>query len=133
MSCRLVLDASAALRIVLGEADAAALLELVGAAAVVTTPDLFCSEVANALWKYVRAGEIRIDDATDRYDQALKLVDEIVPSAELGTEALAAAARFEHPVYDMMYAVLARRHAAALLTRDRKLRRAAQELRVETA
>jgi predicted nucleic acid-binding protein len=87
--------------------------------AIVTTPDLFCSEVANALWKYVRAGELDLDLALTRLEQCLGLVDDLIPERMLAPEALVAAARHQHPVYDMMYAVLARRSGATVITTDR--------------
>jgi len=130
MSARIVLDASAALRIVLGLDDADVLLDVVERAAVVSAPDLYASEVANALWKYVVAGELDAQEAVSRYDSALRLIDDLVAGAELGAEALIAAAGSRHPVYDLMYVVLARRHGSTILTRDRKLRRAAEQLQV---
>jgi len=48
---RLVLDASAAVRMVMHAKGADGLLESVSAATVVTAPSLYTSEVANALWK----------------------------------------------------------------------------------
>ncbi len=44
-----------------------------------------------------------------------------IPDGELVTEALAAACRHGQPVYDVLYAVLARRHACSVLTRDGRL------------
>ena len=130
MSARIVLDASAALRIVLGLDEAEVLLDLVEHAAVVSAPDLYASEVANALWKYVVAGELDAQEAVSRYDSALRLIDDFVTAAELGAESLIAASGSRHPVYAMMYVVLARRHGSTILTRDRKLRRAADRLQV---
>ncbi len=130
MSDRLVLDASAALRIVMGLEDSDALLEHVESASVVSAPDLYACEVANALWKYVIAGEMEAREAVGRFDSALHLIDDLVPGAELGAEALMAAAGSKHPVYDMMYVVLARRHGSTLVTRDRRLRQAAERLQV---
>jgi predicted nucleic acid-binding protein len=40
---------------------------------------------------------------------------------ELVTEAIAEACRRNHPVHDLLYAVLARRHGAAVLTLDARL------------
>ena len=49
------------------------------------------------------------------------LVSEFCEDDELVVEALSEAVRLNHPVYDLMYLVLARRHAATLFTLDRKL------------
>jgi predicted nucleic acid-binding protein len=46
---------------------------------------------------------------------------------------LIAAVRFDHPVYDALYAVLARRRGAAVLTLDRRLRSLLEKMRVDAA
>jgi predicted nucleic acid-binding protein len=46
------------------------------------------------------------------------------------TEALASACRTGHPVHDQIYVILARRHAARLLIRDRRLAELAGQLGV---
>ncbi len=53
---RLVPDASAAVRLVMRAEAADKLLKPVSAATLVIAPGLYASEVANALWKYVKAG-----------------------------------------------------------------------------
>ena len=118
---RLVLDASAAVRVVMRAEDASEILAVLAGAAVVTAPSLFASEVANALWKYTRAGTLSVETALKRYEEAIGLVGELTPDGELATESLAEAARHGHPVYDLLYAILARRHGCAVLTRDVRL------------
>lgn len=118
---RLVLDASAAVHIVLGGGQAPALLRALDDAGTVTAPGLFVAEVANALWKYHRAGHFALDETLDRYQEAAGLVDELTPDRELIDEALAEAGRRGHPVYDLLYAVLARRLGGAVLTLDQRL------------
>lgn len=118
---RLVLDASGALRIVLRQEGSAELARRLGEAHLVLAPDLYVSEVANGLWKYVTSGQLEIDEAQARLEEALQLVDVFVAGAELATEALAAAVTHRHPVYDLLYAVLARRHGCGVLTADRRL------------
>lgn len=118
---RLVLDASAAVRVVMRAEDASEILATLAAAAVVTAPSLFASEVANALWKYTRAGALSVETALRRYEEAIGLVGELTPDGELATEALAEAARHGHPVYDLLYAILARRHGCSVLTQDERL------------
>ncbi len=118
---RLVLDASAALRLVMRMDDAAGLAAALERASLVLSPTLFQTETANALWKYVRAGHLTLDSALERHAEAVALVDFLIPDAELTTESLAAACQYGHPVYDLVYAVAARRNACALMTRDRRL------------
>jgi predicted nucleic acid-binding protein len=116
---RAVLDASAAVHLVLNGEHAAALAEHLEKMSVVTAPDLFCPEVMNALWKYVRVGQLTLDLAITRFEQCMGLADDLIPGRTLAPEALAAAARHQRSVYDMMYAVLARRSGAAVITMDR--------------
>lgn len=118
----LVLDASAAIGAVRLTSSAAGVLRLCGEASTIVAPGLFASEVANGLWKYVSNGSLQRDEAVDALAEALGLVDELVPDRDLVEEALVAAARYRHPVYDLLYAVLARRHGAAVVTLDGRLR-----------
>lgn len=53
--------------------------------------------------------------------------------AEFGTEALTEGMRLQHPAYDLIYAILARRTGSALLTCDRRLANLAQELGIPLA
>jgi predicted nucleic acid-binding protein len=118
---RLVLDASAAVRVVLGGEGAQAFAKELATCALVVAPTLFQSEVANTMWKYVQAGQLDAASATSRLQDALDLVDEFAPDADYLPEALLAATRHQHPVYDMLYLVVARQHACDLMTADRKL------------
>lgn len=119
---RLVLDASAAVRIVMRTDGADALLEPVSTATVVAAPSLYASEVANSLWKYVKAGSLEVDKALERFEETSNLIDDFTPDWELTTEALTEATRYRPPVYDLLYAVLARRTGCAVLTMDKRLR-----------
>jgi len=118
---RLVLDASAAVRMVMRAEDADDLLTSIGTATVVAAPSLYASEIANALWKYVKAGRLDADTALERFEEAVNLIDEFTSDSGLATEALTEAVRYGHPVYDLLYAVLARRTGCVVLTLDRRL------------
>ena len=120
---RIVLDASAAVRLVMRDEAAERLLEPIASAVVVLAPSLFASEVANALWKYVQAGNLDLDTALERYEEAIHLIDDFTPDWELTTEAITEATRYRHPVYDLLYAILARRKGCAMLTMDQRLTR----------
>ena len=87
----------------------------------VVTSTLFQIEVRNTFWKYVRAGMMTFEQAEERIGTALELVDEFVPIEENAAEAFAEAVRQNHPVYDLLYATLARRNAATLFTADKRL------------
>jgi predicted nucleic acid-binding protein len=129
---RAILDASAAVHLVLNQACAPQLAAKLEEVVVVTAPDLFCSEVANALWKYVKAGELSPDLAVPRLEEGLALVDSLIPERLLAPEALVAAIRHQHSVYDMMYAVLARRSGAMVITMDRPLSLRLRDMEIES-
>lgn len=123
MSRRIVVDASAIVELVMTGPRARKLLDVLTAATEVMAPDLLFSEVANALWKYVRAGAIEAESAVSLCEKALDLVDSTVPARELAKEALVAAVSQGHPVYDMCYAVLARREGCTVCTLDKAFAR----------
>ena len=127
----LVLDASAALRVVLDADCSPSLLDSLEAAEAVYAPSLFVVETANALWKYVGAKQASEEEARRLHRDARALVDRFVPDAELFPEALIAAARHKHPVYDVLYVLLARRNGAALATMDKRLAALARRLEVD--
>lgn len=119
---RLVLDASAAIRLVLRAPDCAPLAAELEAASLVLVPSIFFSEVANGLWKYAAIGsELSAEQCSERLSEVHSLVDEVFDDRDLIFEALHQAVAHSHPVYDLLYAVLARRTAAAVLTRDSRL------------
>lgn len=118
---RTVLDASAAANIILRTDLAPALIEKLKQSHLVIAPSLFHSEIANTLWKYVRFGDLDKEKALARYAEAIGLVDIFEPDEQLITEALSTAIRYNHPVYDTLYVILARRHGCKVLTVDKKL------------
>ncbi len=99
----------------------------------VVTLDLAVKEVANALWKKVLRGEMRLE-------LALRLVGDLASGEAIPLyrqepligEALRAAAAERVTVYDALFIVLADRLRARLATVDEKQARAARRLGVET-
>ena len=122
---RLVLDASAVVRIIEGAEQSASFQEAVLNADLVLAPELMLTEVANALWRLQRAGQLAADGLQQRLSRATELVDVIEPDRHLQVEALALACHLDHPVYDCLYLALARREAAVLLTADQRLQQLA--------
>ena len=120
---KVVLDASAGLSAVLGQETGPAILDVLAGATVVIAPELFAAEVSSGLWKYVSAKQLTLDAAAERLDAALKLVDRHEPMAALAQEVLREASAHRHSVYDLYYAVLARREGAAILTIDTRLKK----------
>jgi len=130
---RLVLDASAAVHVVRATPQAERLLDVLADTALVMAPDLYSCEVANALWKYVQHESLPREEAGELLADARNLTDLRIANDELAQEALVAAATHDHPVYDMLYAVLARRHGAAVLTTDQRLSSALEKMGIEAA
>lgn len=127
---KIVLDASAALAAVLGRAPAADVLDPLASASTVLAPDLFASEVANGLWKYVSAREITGEEAAEALDAALNLIERFIPVPGLAQEALREASVHGHPVYDLCYAIAARREGCAVLTLDARLLRLLAKMKI---
>jgi predicted nucleic acid-binding protein len=121
----IVVDASAVVRIIEGAEPAAPFQEAVLKADLVLAPELMLTEVANALWRLQRAGQLEVDGLQRRLSRAVELVDVIEPDRHLQAEALALACHLDHPVYDCLYLALARREAAVLVTADQRLQQLA--------
>jgi len=128
MALACVLDASAAVRLILGDPAAAAVAEQIREAAMVMAPELMLSEVANTLWKLQRADLLADLDPQQLLADARDLVDRVEPDRHLQAEALALACHHDHPVYDCLYLALARREAATLISLDRRLQQLAERV-----
>jgi predicted nucleic acid-binding protein len=120
-----VLDTSAAVDLVLYPNERDETVQLLSDAEWVLAPTLFVSEVANVFWKYHAFSNLMQEQAERGMKAALELPDSLADDRELYTEAFAMACRTGHPVYDMLYLVLARRNNALLLTRDWALKKLA--------
>jgi predicted nucleic acid-binding protein len=125
---RTVIDASAALNLVMRSTSSPGFMNTLEKSRVVLAPVLFHAEVANALWKYLQAGIIDKPTAVTRLTEARDLVDVFEPDESLCTEALSLAALHDHPVYDALYVVVALRHGAKLMTADKRLARLAAKI-----
>ena len=115
-----VLDASAAIELVLKRPASPAIEEAVDGADYIIAPDLYIAEVTNAVWKLASAAGDEISP-TQILDDAVALPDEYVASRDIYREAYAFSMKKQHPVYDSLYAITARRNGATLLTVDRRL------------
>lgn len=119
---RFVIDASVALKWVIAEdgSDAAASLRW---ATGLLAPDLIVAEVANALWKIARRGEL-IQDQAMLAARLLERADiELRPMRALLGRATELALSFDHPAYDCIYLALAEAEGCALVTADERLTR----------
>lgn len=84
-------------------------------------PSLLRTEAAQVAWKYVHAGHLDHGNAAKLMEAAIGYVDEFVDDRQLVREAFNEAVRLNHPLYDMLFFVLARRTGTPLLTCDHKL------------
>jgi predicted nucleic acid-binding protein len=80
---KLVLDASAVVRIIEGSPQAVAMGEALASADLVLAPELMLTEVANALWRLQRAGQLEGAGLQQRFERAVALVDHIEPDRTL--------------------------------------------------
>jgi predicted nucleic acid-binding protein len=127
----LVLDTSAAIEVVLQRKDADPIGEKITEAEWVIAPDIYVTEITNVFWKYHQFSDLSMETCESGIVDALGIVDDIIGSADLYKEAFALACMTGHPVYDAMFLVLARRHNAILLTRDKKLAKLAKKCSVK--
>lgn len=127
-----VLDASAAIELILSRPAAEEISKLISKAELVLAPDLYVAEVSNALWKHANAqGES--EAYTELLDDAVALADDLIDSVSLYREAFALSTQHQHPVYDSLYLVVARRNSATILTVDRRLSSLASTLQIDVS
>lgn len=93
-------------------------------------PSFVQVELANALWKYVRAGLLDVDGACAVVSTVAARL-ELVPDEDLIEAAQRLSASVDHAVYDCLYIALARRDGLALATVDKRLATRASELGVD--
>lgn len=120
-----VVDACVAVKWVLDEPYADAARHLAATRALLA-PALLHAEVANALSRRARRGEITPDEAVAMmHDIAFSLVDP-VPDDFLAPAAVELSCALDHPVYDCFYLALAIAEDTQVVTADRTLMVAAQ-------
>ncbi len=126
MSDSLVVDSSVALKWQVSEnwSDVASqmLTDWVSQGVNVMAPSLLTGEIANALYKRVRRGEITIGDAVASMNDFLAFDIEYVPLRDVSVRALALAEQFAlKATYDAHYLALAEREGCELWTADERL------------
>jgi predicted nucleic acid-binding protein len=127
-----ILDVSAAIEIVLKKEKKDLFNKTFKEASWVLAPDLFVSEISNVLWKYYKAKIISHEECIEYVEDGIDMIDDFIDGRELWKEALSEGIKNNHSVYDMYYAVLARRNDAVLITNDGQLAKISKELKIET-
>jgi predicted nucleic acid-binding protein len=117
----LVIDASVACKMYVREADSDLARAVVLGADGLCAPDFVVAEVASAMWRKMRSGQMSVDQATASLGALPGLFDSLAPCATLAPRAIAIADALGHPVYDCFYLALAERDEAMLVTADRRL------------
>jgi predicted nucleic acid-binding protein len=123
---RLVLDASAAIEVVMDRGKSRRFAHELAAADFVLSPDLFVAEITNTIWKYYRFEHLEVKLCDEAIEESLALVDVFVSCKELYREAFLLARTTGKTAYDTFYLALARREDATLLTADGALRKEAE-------
>lgn len=127
----IVIDASAGIEIALDRSKSSLFNQKILSAKKVITSDLYKIEVANVIWKYVRANFLEREKANRTLALAQNLVDEFIDISENNEEAMNESIRIGHSTYDLLYFTLARRHGSSLMTLDAKLIKIAEDAGID--
>lgn len=120
---RIVIDASVAVKWVLGETGSEAADALLDQD--LMAPVIWLAEAANALWRRARIGDITAEQANARLSELLNAPVASLPIEPYLERALGLAMEIGHPVYDSLYLAVALRHDTHVVTADRRLASAA--------
>lgn len=125
-----VLDASAALEILLKKTESEKYSEVLMDANTVIAPELYLSEISNAAWKHHKLLHFTHAEAMSLAEDGIGLIDHFVPAKEVWKEALRESIAQDHPVYDALYVICARRNDGVLLTCDKRLKQLCKKVGV---
>ncbi len=117
---RLVVDASVAVKWLVVEEDADVAQELATSGHELHAPRLMASEVANALWRKARTGEIERRAAGVLLANVPEMPVRWGADETVSADAVRLALAFDRPIYDCVYLALAHRIGATMLTADRR-------------
>ena len=129
----LVLDASAALELVLARPRRASIADVLQESDWVFAPSLFVYEVTSALWKYHRLAGTRLTVLQVALEQAIALANEFIAAGALCAETLRLACEVDCPAYDAAYLAAAKSRGAMIVTLDRRLIASAELARIPIA
>lgn len=95
-------------------------------------PRVILIETANTLYKSVRRGTIRRDEAALAPKLLELILADIVPDRHLLSAAIELALSYLHPVYDCLYLALALERRDTLATADKRLATLAEQAGAST-
>lgn len=125
-----VLDVSGAIQVLLKNVKGPKFDEEIKKSSWVIAPDVYVSEISNVLWKYVKANLMSHEDCIQYVEDGINLIDDFIDGKDIWKEALGEGIKHNHSIYDMYYAVLARRNDATLITNDKALFELCSELKI---
>ena len=117
---RLVVDASVAVKWLIAEDGSDAADRLLTNGDDLYAPRLMASEVANALWRKVRMGEIERGQAGALTAAVLEMPVRWSADETVCADAVRLALALDRPVYDCVYLALAHRLGARMVTADER-------------
>ena len=125
-----VLDVSGAIQVLLQKEKNELFTNKIKNSSWVIAPDLYVSELTNVLWKYYTAKLVSHEDCIQLVEDGINLIDDFIDVKELWKESLGEGIKNNHSIYDMYYAVLARRNDAILITNEKPLADMCKELKI---
>ena len=117
---RLVVDASVAVKWLVPEDDSDIARDLAAGGDDLHAPRLMASEIANAVWRKARLGEIERGEASTMMASVPGMPVRWNADETVCTDAIRLALALDRPVYDCVYLALAHRIGAAVVTADRR-------------
>ncbi|MDR0876549.1 MAG: type II toxin-antitoxin system VapC family toxin [Treponema sp.] len=93
--------------------------------------DLYVPELTNVLWRYWKAGKLSADECSQYIDRGIKLIDRFIDSKSLWEEVFGQSVASKHSVYDLFYAIIARRYNGVLVTNDDELSKICDKLNIQ--
>ena len=115
---RLVVDASVVVKWLVQEEESESADRLLQGDHELHTPRLLASEVANALWRKVRMGEIAHGDAGMLTAAVAEMPLHWFDDEQICADSVRLALELDRPVYDCVYLALGYRIGATLVTAD---------------
>ena len=127
----IVLDSSAAIEIALNKESSKYFQELLIESDLVIAPDTYPSEITNVFWKYAFHSNMDKEKCEKGIDYCLDLIDDYTDTKSICREVFLESLNNDHSSYDIFYLVVARRHNAAILTKDKKMITIAKNLKIK--
>jgi predicted nucleic acid-binding protein len=126
-----VLDVSAAIQVLHHKEKADKFRIEMQNATYILAPALYTAELSNTMWKYYHSGDVSKEECLQYINDGLHFIDRFCDMNTMWKEAVGEGINQEHSIYDMFYAILARKRKGILLTNDGKLTKVCDALGVK--